>query len=217
MVGARFDVVVFDFDGVLVESVDVKTEAFAALYRPYGPDIVEKVTDWHLAHGGVSRFEKFRHFHRAFLGRNLDVAEEQQLGHRFSQLVEDAVVASAWVPGARDFLESHHSRLPLYVASGTPEDELIRIIGRRGMEHYFKGVFGSPASKGTILRNVIAIGGYASDRVLMVGDALTDLQGAQQANVGFLARVKTGVTDQFPVETTKVEDLTSLARYVACD
>ena len=69
MVRERYDAVVFDFDGVLVESVDVKTDAFAALYRPYGSDIVEKVVAWHMAHGGVMRFEKFRHFHRVFLGR----------------------------------------------------------------------------------------------------------------------------------------------------
>lgn len=217
MVRERYDAVVFDFDGVLVESVDVKTDAFAALYRPYGSDIVEKVVAWHMAHGGVSRFEKFRHFHRVFLGRNLEAEEEELLGHRFSQLVEDAVVASAWVPGAREFLETHHSLLPLYIASGTPEDELIRIVGRRGMGHYFKGVYGSPTSKGIIIRNVIGMGGYVADRVLMVGDALTDLQGAQEAKVKFLARVRAGGIDLFPADTTRVEDLTSLARCLACD
>lgn len=32
----KFDAIVFDFDGVLVESVDVKTQAFATLYSEYG-------------------------------------------------------------------------------------------------------------------------------------------------------------------------------------
>ena len=51
--------IIFDFDGVIAESVNVKTEAFASLYEPYGKDVVNKVEQHHLANGGVSRFEKF--------------------------------------------------------------------------------------------------------------------------------------------------------------
>src|SRR5688572_16139418 len=95
----RFDAIVFDFDGVLVESVDVKTKAFAALYDGYGSEVVSKVMQWHLAHGGVSRYEKFRHFHRAFLSKELSAEEEKSLGERFSALVEKAVIEAPWVPG----------------------------------------------------------------------------------------------------------------------
>jgi phosphoglycolate phosphatase-like HAD superfamily hydrolase len=208
-----FDAIVFDFDGVLVESVDVKTQAFAALYSPYGTDVVRLVVGWHLAHGGVSRFQKFRHFHSEFLRRELGEVEEQELGRRFSQLVEDAVVASAWVPGALEFLEVHHLRLPLYVASGTPHDELQRIVLRRGMAGYFRSVFGSPASKGEILSSILSATGYSPQRVLMVGDATTDYEGALQAGTAFVGRVPEGAQNPFPPETpilTTLESLTAL-------
>src|SRR5687768_6679568 len=45
----RFDAVVLDFDGVLVESVDVKTRAFARLYSRYGSDVEAEVVAYHLA------------------------------------------------------------------------------------------------------------------------------------------------------------------------
>ena len=48
--------IIFDFDGVLVESVDVKTRAFCDMYSKYGEEIVEKVKEYHLSHGGISRF-----------------------------------------------------------------------------------------------------------------------------------------------------------------
>ena len=51
--------ILFDFDGVLVESVDIKTKAFAKLFENEGPEIVNKVVEYHLANGGVSRFKKF--------------------------------------------------------------------------------------------------------------------------------------------------------------
>ena len=202
----RFDAIVFDFDGVLVESVDVKTRAFAALYEPYGEEVVKQVVAWHLAHGGVSRYEKFRHFHRAFLGRALNRAEEVELGDRFSALVEEAVIDAAWVPGAHEFLEDWHARLPLYVASGTPEEELIRIVGRRGMSHFFKGVAGAPSKKGAILRNFIGRSGVSPERMLMVGDAMTDFDGAVEAGVSFLGIAPAGA-NTFPLGVPVLPDL----------
>ena len=55
--------IIFDFDGVIADSVQVKTDAFAALYKPYGPDIVKKVVEHHEANGGMSHFEKIRLYH----------------------------------------------------------------------------------------------------------------------------------------------------------
>ena len=49
---------IFDFDGVLVDSVDIKTNAFKALFMEYGDDVVRKVVKFHLQNGGVSRLEK---------------------------------------------------------------------------------------------------------------------------------------------------------------
>ena len=33
----KWQAVFFDFDGVILDSVDVKTQAFAAMFRAYGP------------------------------------------------------------------------------------------------------------------------------------------------------------------------------------
>ncbi len=208
--------IVFDFDGVLVESVDVKTKAFAELYREFGDAVVANVVAYHLLHGGLSRFEKFRHFHREFLGRELTLEVEQALGQRFSVLVEDAVVASSWVPGAKEFLDAHHRRLPLYVASGTPDDELKRILARRGATDYFRGVFGSPRRKGEILRRIIVESGFDPAQVLMVGDATTDLEGAREAGTRFLGRVPSGSESPFPDDIEIRQDLNELGSLL-CD
>jgi phosphoglycolate phosphatase-like HAD superfamily hydrolase len=210
---SRFDALILDFDGVLVQSVDVKTRAFAELYAEHGPEVAAKVINYHLVHGGVSRFEKFRHYHSAFLGRALGSEEEAALGDRFSALVEDAVIAAPWVAGAREYLETNHRRLPIFVASGTPETELARIVERRGMAHYFAGVHGSPRTKGEIIAACIREGGLDGSRVLMVGDAITDYEGAQEAGAAFL-----GITPDrgaFPESVPLLPDLTQLERFMA--
>ena len=82
------DAIIFDFDGVLVESVEVKTRAFAALYEKYGEDVVAQVVEYHLHHGGVSRFDKFRHFQTHILGQpRLSEQDVNDLVESFAALV----------------------------------------------------------------------------------------------------------------------------------
>lgn len=207
----KYDAIVFDFDGVLVESVDVKTQAFGTLYAEYGDRIVEQVKAYHLQHGGVSRFKKFRYYHEVLLGKTLTEAEEQRLGDLFSQYVEDAVVEAVYVAGALEILEKTYQTLPLFIASGTPDQELKRIVSRRNMSHYFVSVHGSPAQKGNIIQDVLLKYGFDPDRVLMVGDAMSDYEGAIAAGVKFIGRVmQYPETYPFPAGTTVLPDLVDL-------
>ena len=63
--------VIFDFDGVIVQSLEAKSEAFRMLYNEYGNDIAKKVVKHHQKNGGISRYEKFKHYHKKYLGINL--------------------------------------------------------------------------------------------------------------------------------------------------
>lgn len=200
----------FDFDGVLAESVDVKTRAFADLYEPYGPVIVEQVVAYHLKHGGLSRYEKFRHYHTHFLETELSAEEEKHLGDRFGALVEDLVVESDWVPGAQQLLDALHGHVPMFVVSGTPEEELRRIVGRRGMANYFEGVFGSPRGKGELISMIAAEHGLEPAHCVMIGDSITDFDGAKEAGVQFHGRVKSGQGNPFPPETPTHSNLKPL-------
>ena len=59
----KSELLIFDFDGVLANSVEVKTRAFALLYKPYGEKVVEKVLEHHTANEGISRFDKISYYH----------------------------------------------------------------------------------------------------------------------------------------------------------
>ena len=121
------DAVFFDFDGVIVESNEVKVEAFRRMYEPYGAGVVEQVVAEHLRHEGVSRVVKLRRFHSEFLGIELDDDGLAELAQAYSEMVEDVVVGCDGVPGAVEALEAWAGHCPLYVVSGTPQEELRRI------------------------------------------------------------------------------------------
>jgi phosphoglycolate phosphatase-like HAD superfamily hydrolase len=207
----KYEAIIFDFDGVLVESVNVKTQAFADLYAEYGDRIVEQVRAYHLQHGGVSRFKKFRYYHEILLGKGLTAEEEFSLGDRFSEYVENAVIKADYVAGAYEFLEKNYHSTPLFVASATPDQELTRIVSSRNMSHYFRSVHGSPSSKGDIIQDILLEYGFNRDRVLMVGDAMSDYEGAITSGVKFIGRVlQYPQTKPFPTGTKVLPDLVEL-------
>jgi HAD superfamily hydrolase (TIGR01549 family) len=200
---------------VLVESVDTKTRAFASLYAEHGPAVAERVVAFHLRHGGLSRYEKFRYGHEVVLGRPLPASESERLAARFAERVVDAVIAAPWVAGAREFVEAHWRELPLFIVSGTPQDELRAIAERRGMARYFGEVLGSPAKKEELLRGLLARHRLAPERTLMVGDSITDYDAASAAGLAFLGRVPPGAASPFPAGTELALDLRGLAARVS--
>lgn len=207
--------VAFDFDGVIAESVAVKTQAFARLFEDEGPDVVSQVVAHHLAHGGISRVEKIRHAYREILRRPLSDGRLQLLTDRFRQLVFEGVVEAAWVPGALEAIRVLHARgLSLYVVSGTPEDELREIVSLRALASYFTGVYGSPTTKDVLLSKVLG-DRLQPDELLFVGDAMTDFMGAQATRVRFVGRATSDGPDWPALGVHAMNDLVGLPQFVA--
>jgi HAD superfamily hydrolase (TIGR01549 family) len=200
----------FDFDGVIAESVNVKTEAFAQLFKEYGPETVEKVVDHHLAHGGVSRFEKIRHYHKEYLGNFIDEDELSEWCRRFSDLVLEKVISSPYVPGALELLEDCHKQYSCFIITGTPQEEIELIVSRRGLREYFVALHGSPRTKIEIVREVMLSHDLHPEDVIYLGDAMTDYNAAKEAKIRFIGRSPAGQPNPFPPDVYVVSDLKNL-------
>ncbi len=208
---AAWQAIIFDFDGVVVESGEIKTQAFANLYQEYGEEVMVEVAKYHVLNGGMSRYQKFRYFQETLLEKPpLTAEEERQLDQRFSELVVEAVIASAPVPGAAELIQREAGRIPLFVASGTPETELNTIVVRRGLESYFTAVRGSPTPKQKLIADILTTHRLLPERVLMIGDALIDYQSAMVNNVAFIGRVRPGDQNPFPAHVDVLPDLSPL-------
>ena len=54
----EYDLIFWDFDGVIKDSVGVKGEAFKTLFADYGNKVQEKIYCHHIENGGMSRHQK---------------------------------------------------------------------------------------------------------------------------------------------------------------
>ena len=206
------DTVILDFDGVILESVSVKTEAFRSLFS-FVPDHVDEIVDYHRTHGGVSRFDKFRFIYRIILKKELSEEQFKYLSEEFAKLVYEGVLRSPYVDGALPFLEKNYQRFHLFVVSATPEEELISIIRNRELAAYFQGVYGAPGKKEDAIRKILSDRGIQPGSALFIGDSLNDLEAAQKSKVHFIGRIMPGDPDRFsgkPGVDRIIDDLSGL-------
>jgi len=179
---------IFDFDGVLTESVHIKTQAFYQLYKQYGKEIAEKVVAHHEANGGMSRFEKFPYYHQTFLNIDLNENDVDKLSNDFSKLVIDAVVDADEVPGTLWFLKKYRKVCKYWIASATPTDEINEIAKKRGISEYFTTIYGSPEKKSSIVKNIIKKNELIINETVFFGDARSDYKAALENNINFMLR-----------------------------
>ncbi|MFA5147176.1 MAG: HAD-IA family hydrolase [Candidatus Omnitrophota bacterium] len=206
--------VIFDFDGVIVESVDIKTDAFRELFNIF-PDKVDEIVKYHADNGGISRFNKFRYIYEHILRKPLPKELFDRLCDDFARLVKEKVASAPFVRGAEDFIGRNFTKYHFYIVSGTPETELVDIIKLRGMEKYFRGIYGAPRSKAELLRKILADNGFSPEETIFLGDSINDYEAAKKASVPFAARI---VGSDDPLSSADVEkkfnDLSDIEAYL---
>lgn len=205
--------VIFDFDGVLVESAEVKTDAFGQLFSGY-PDKVHEIVEYHKMNMGISRYVKFRYFYENILGKELSHNEEMELGERFSQIVLEKILIAPFVGGVLDFLDKYHKKISLFIASGTPNEELYYITKKRGISHYFKEIHGAPRKKPEILKDILSRYSWRAPDVIFVGDAESDLKAAKESGVCFIARISPSGDKRLSGWPFKINDMHELEKTI---
>jgi phosphoglycolate phosphatase-like HAD superfamily hydrolase len=181
--------IIFDFDGVIVDSVDIKAQAFCHLFRKQPQEIRRQISDLHMNHAGMPRREKFRIIYKEFLNQPVTAVELEQLSVKFSQFCVDKIVKVPYVGGAFEFISQYHRTYDLFIASSAPESELRDIVNRRGIDGFFKGVFGTPRTKLDNCRAILRQNQLLPQHVAFIGDSISDLEVARQCGTHFIARI----------------------------
>ena len=200
----------WDFDGVIKDSGDVKTQAYFQLFEPFGLDVAERVRLHHEANGGMSRFDKLPiYLQWAGLEPNKTIVNEYC--ERFSQQVLQGVIDAPWVSGVEQYLRGNVHQQVFVLVSATPQGELEHILHALDLTMCFADVYGAPSRKQDAIRNTLLARGIDPSESLMIGDAQADLDAAVANQVPFLLRRHSSNNKVFATYTgTSVEDFTKL-------
>ncbi|UCZ56944.1 HAD hydrolase-like protein [Desulfurispirillum indicum] len=182
---AQYKTVVFDCDGVILNSNQVKTQAFYNAALPYGTQSAQALVDYHVAHGGVSRYQKFRYFLEELVLPGVSGPGFQDLLDAYAAEVRKGLLSCEVASGLHD-LRRLTADAHWLVISGGDQSELREIFALRELTELFDGgVFGSPDTKDHIFTREIQCGNIAAPAVF-VGDSRCDFEAASKAGVDFV-------------------------------
>ncbi|MBI4568652.1 MAG: HAD family phosphatase [Planctomycetes bacterium] len=179
---------VFDLDGVIVDTSEVKADLFAELF-PETPERRDDIRAMHFRFGGVNRREKFQLMARETLGRPLAPDDLDRRVAAFSRLAPERVRLAPWIPGAEETLRRLSARVPLALSSGTDHAEVVDLIAFRGIAGCFVEAAGFPTAKAQVARRMLdRVKPDSPARVAFVGDAPQDRIAAEETGLTFILR-----------------------------
>ena len=177
---------VFDLDGTLVPSNDVKRAAFFTCVE--GIDGAVEIV------ASMLQTDPTRDRHRVFdeLVQRLPASGDAAvLVRRYSVICHHRIVALLRA-GATDALLGalRGSGLTLHLSSGSPRNALVAIMRETGLERHFSSISGAPDAKAASLVAIMQEHGLAATEVAVIGDGDSDADAAAAAGCAFLRVVE---------------------------
>ena len=166
--------VVFDFDGTLVESNEIKRRVFYEVTN----DIIGATSVLDELFSAPDSGDRYNIFD--LLIKNLKLRKEDgysnvYLSSLYTKICEQRISEAPEICGAFNILsELKKLRVKMFVSSATPTNTLQRIIGMRGWSDLFDGIMGSPDSKEDHLRSILFSNNYSLSEVIYIGDSEVD-------------------------------------------
>lgn len=171
--------VVFDFDGTLVLSNDIKREGFFASVaeRPDGPERMARI----LACPPGDRYAIFDRF-AAETG-----ASTSDLVDSYSSWCEERILQCPERHGAERVISAMRAAgMKVHLNSATPTAPLLSIVARRFGKDFFDGVHGGHGEKIRNLKTILALEAIRPDQLVMIGDGVDDWEAANIMGCRFI-------------------------------
>ncbi len=182
---SEYRAILFDCDGVLLDSNAVKTEAFRKVASRFGEEPAQRLVAYHVANGGVSRHAKFRYLFDSILGRAPLARELEACIDGFAEAVQCGL-AECRVADGLDELRDLTPHANWMVVSGGDQAELRALFAMRSLASFFDaGIFGSPTPKREILQLLVSDGSVRMP-ALMIGDSRLDHEVAAESDIDFV-------------------------------
>ena len=181
------EVIFWDFDGVIKDTVLPKGWAFQSLFEEFGTDFCDLVLKHHLSNGGVTRKTKIKEY-LSWAGLSPSNQLVDKYAQEFALRVKTEVLNAPYVDGFLSLALDPEVRAKFLVVSAVPQGEIEFIIQESGLANRFEKIFGAPNEKVEVVRKYLFETNFVAEDCLFFGDSKEDIIAAQSNSVRFILR-----------------------------
>jgi phosphoglycolate phosphatase-like HAD superfamily hydrolase len=182
----QYKVILWDFDGVLMNSNAVRDIGFEQVLSEYPKHQVDKLMEFHKRNGGLSRYVKFRYFFEKILQESISEEKVIELANSFSIIMKDLLMnPDLLIQDSLDFVKRNYKAISMHIVSGSDQTELRFLCRELEIEKYFLSIHGSPTPKIELVRSIIKEYHYNNADTILIGDSVNDNEAAIENKIMF--------------------------------
>jgi len=185
-----YKTIIFDCDGVILNSNKIKTDAFRKTLENFDVNLVNEFILFHKENGGISRYEKINYFLNNLVPKycnSLNIINEtyDTLLKKYSFICKKSLKEAEITRGLKLFRNFTAASKWLLI-SGGDQSELREVFKLKKINRYFDGgIFGSPDTKSEIIQRE-KINENIKNPALFIGDSKLDHIAAKSNCLDFI-------------------------------
>ena len=186
MNGLRAKNILWDFDGVILDSMKIRDSGFQQIFNCFENNKVDEFISYHNFNGGLSRFHKIKYFYNNLLNKTITEEQIQQYANRFTVLMKAQLSnPKHLILDSVKFIKSHYRDYNFHIVSGSEHNELNYLCEKLDLAKYFKSINGSPTAKIDLVKSLLENEKYKKNETILIGDSFNDFEAAQINSIKF--------------------------------
>ena len=187
--------IVFDFDGTLVDSNDIKLQTFYEVTKTQDPtgSTVNRILK---QFPSKDRYGLFHAIVQELFTKDLTILHQDleilatQWAEDYTVRCEKAIQNCEEVSGTSETLQwISKQHFPIFINSRTPTTTLKQLVTLRSFHSYVSDIYGAPATKSENLRRIQSHTQAQPKDILFVGDSDDDREAAHEIGCHFIGVV----------------------------
>ncbi len=183
---SKYKVILWDFDGVLMDSMPVRDRGFEIVLSSYPQHEVEQLLIYHRQNGGLSRYVKFKYFFEQIRKESITSVQVDSLAFEFSEVMRKELInRDLLIDESVAFVKRNHKKFKMHIVSGSDQTELIYLCDVLGLKNYFESINGSPTPKKELVHSILKSYKYIPQNIALIGDSMNDYDAASLHGIDF--------------------------------
>jgi phosphoglycolate phosphatase-like HAD superfamily hydrolase len=182
---------IFDFDGTIIESNEAKREVFFEVYDKVTNDQKKRLGEVYRKRGGLPRSDLFKLAQTEMGDAHPSKETLLDLQRKYSENYLSRIDKVKLVEGFERFHQLFATKYRFAIASNAPLDEVTEVLKRKKIYDYFSYVSGYPTTKVEAVKTAFKTFDLEAENVLYVGDGEEDRLVCSALGVRFIVRSDT--------------------------
>ena len=178
--------ILWDFDGVILDSMPIRDFGFRKIFGNYPNEVVEEFLQYHRLNGGLSRFHKIKYFYNTLLNKKISEKQIKDYVGQFTIIMKDELTNKKYlIIDTLEFIKRNNYKYNFHIVSGSEHHELNYLCEKLDLTDYFLSINGSPTPKNDLVKNLLVQEQYKKNETILIGDSLNDYKAAEENGIDF--------------------------------